>query len=298
MMQAVELLYAAAPDFDAAAIAARISALTGEVTTGVPGAAVTMFVHAAFVVRYADAAMPVQTVIMAAGRAPALADYDKALQQTRGFDGARAAITAAKHVFLVTEMMASGLHPPLRVEAFHAALQAIVELYPPTVLAFVYTQQMIDPADYLAPTDTPVIFRPGRMNVRFFNTGTDDFLMDTLGLEAIGLHDLQCHFRGLAPDAIMRLLYDVGGYIFENGPVFENGHTVQGPERVVAKVETGFAEQPAQITRLDPRRDSITPQQGLVPGSKWVCQFENALAAPEREVLDICPDAPFAAGNR
>jgi DNA-binding NarL/FixJ family response regulator len=39
-------------------------------------------------------------------------------------------------------------------------------------------------------------------------------------------------------------------------------------ERVVAKVETGFSEQPALINRLDPRRDSITPQQGLVEFGK------------------------------
>ncbi len=88
--------------------------------------------------------------------------------------------------------------------------------------------------------------------------------MDTRGLSEIGLHDLQCHFHDLDPNDVSGVLFNTAVYIFENGPVIESGNTVAGFKR----------------------------------GSKWACQFENALVPPEREVLDLNPGAPFAAGNR
>ena len=42
------------------------------------------------------------------------------------------------------------------------------------------------------------------VNVRFFNIqNTEDKLVDTLGLYAIGLPDVQYHFRNLNPDYIV-----------------------------------------------------------------------------------------------
>ena len=88
--------------------------------------------------------------------------------------------------------------------------------------------------------------------------------MDTLGLAALGLPDLQCHFHGLDCNDVARLLHNLGLYVFENGDIIEDGHTIDGPK----------------------------------PGDKWRCQHEMALVKPERMVLDINPGAPYAAGNR
>jgi hypothetical protein len=38
--------------------------------------------------------------------------------------------------------------------------------------------------------------------------------------------------------------------------------------------------------------------EGIQGGAKYVCRFEDALAAPNRIVLDINPGPAFAAGNR
>ena len=70
--------------------------------------------------------------------------------------------------------------------------------------------------------------------------------MDTRGLSEIGLQDLQCHFRNLDPNNVSRVLFNTAVYLFDNGPVIESGNTVAGVEE----------------------------------GSKWECQFENALVAP------------------
>jgi hypothetical protein len=61
-----------------------------------------------------------------------------------------------------------------------------------------------------------------------------------------------------------RVLYSTALYIFERGPVIESGQTVAGIE----------------------------------PGSKWRCQFEDSLLDPKREVLDLHPGQPYAAGKR
>jgi len=263
-MQAVELLYAKRPDFDAEAIAARVAEITGEETDGLSGDASTMIMHKAFVVEYEDGAAPAQTVILRSSDAPEPAHYESELQQSHGTENAAALVEGASDVVMLMEMMARGLHPPNRIEAFHATLQAVIERTQPQALAFKHTQQIIDPLAYLSALDAPPIGRPGSLNVRMFGTGDEDVLMDTRGMDEIGLHDLQCHFKGLPPNAVAGTLYNLAYYIFENGPVIESGHTVQGTEE----------------------------------GSSWVCQFEHSLVDEDREVLDLNPGPPHAAGNR
>ena len=58
------------------------------------------------------------------------------------------------------------------------------------------------------------------LNVRLFRVeggAQGDMLMDTRGLAALGLPDLQMHFRGLNPGRVAGLLFNYGRYIYENG---------------------------------------------------------------------------------
>ena len=125
---------------------------------------------------------------------------------------------------------------------------------------------MVRTADYLDAVGDEPVLRPGTLNVRFFNIAeTDgDMLMDTRGMAELDLPDLQCHFRGLDPNGLSRVLFNTAIYLVEQGPVIESGHTIQGIE----------------------------------PGSKWICQQEDALIGPERTVLDLNPGPPYAAGDR
>jgi hypothetical protein len=88
-------------------------------------------------------------------------------------------------------------------------------------------------------------------------------LMDTRGLNEIGLHDLQCHFHDCDPNDVSNLLFNTAVYIFENGCI-ESGNTVAG----------------------------------IKPDSKWACQFEDSLLEPKRELLDLNPGFPSTSGNR
>jgi hypothetical protein len=89
-------------------------------------------------------------------------------------------------------------------------------------------------------------------------------IMDTLGLAALGLPDLQCHFRTLVPGEVAAVLHNTAYYLFEHGDVIDDGHTVAGIE----------------------------------PESRWTCQHEKSLLKPSRIVLDLNPGPPFAAGGR
>ncbi|MDR2529344.1 MAG: DUF4261 domain-containing protein [Synergistaceae bacterium] len=94
------------------------------------------------------------------------------------------------------------------------------------------------------------------VNARFFNVrGTEDSVVDTLGLYALGLPDVQYHFRGLDPGKVVRHAYNTAVYQFENGAPIQAGESIEGIE----------------------------------PGSSWLCQYERALIQPVRDVLDIAP---------
>lgn len=239
--------------------------LGAELDSSPPGGAAKAFllVHTPF----ANAEIAPQTALMTADAAPDPDAYAEVLQQSWNCPGAQDLLRGGLATCLVAEMMARHLSPPDRATLFHGVLQAVVEVTAPDALVFKHAQQVIAPADYLAAcADKEPILRPGSLNVRFFNISDSDgdMIMDTRGLEEVGLHDLQCHFRDLVPDDVARLLYNTGVYIFQRGPVIESGHTIEGTE----------------------------------PGSKWRCQFENSLLDPRREVLDLDPGPPYAAGNR
>ena len=107
------------------------------------------------------------------------------------------------------------------------------------------------------------------VNVRFFNIqGTEDMVVDTLGMDTLFLPDLQYHFHGMDPNWVVNHAYSLASYILANDNPIENGETVDG-------VENGQLSQKLQ----------------------WKCQYEDALIQPFRGVLDINM-GPYAAGER
>jgi len=266
-LQIVELHFDRDIDFDLAAIRDRSQELLGDIiaigqTEGEPG----ILIHQSHQVAYTEGLLPAQTALLPKQGRADTGLYQKEIQQSWRCQNAQALLERSAHQILITELICMGLEPLVRVQLFHAVLQAAIELTAPIAIVCKHTQQVIDPDDYLEACEQPPYLRPGALNVRFFTlTDTDgDMLMDTLGLHAVGLLDFQCHYRRLEPSQVADHLYGVAVYTVENGPVIENGHTIAG----------------------------------IDGDSKWRCQIENALVPPEREVIDINPGTPFAAGNR
>jgi len=248
-MQMVELHYTTPPQYDPAALAARANELTDsgiEMLTPDSDSGTYLLVHKKQVIETKDGEIAAQTAVLSTG---------KATDPT-----SRCAI-------LITEMLADGMEPSDRIRLFHGVLQAFIEITQPNAIAFMHSQQIVAPLAYLDSCTKDPIERIGSLNVRFFsvsNSENKDMLMDTRGLDEIGLHDLQVHFRELDPNDVSKLLFSTALYIFENGAVVDTGQTVAG----------------------------------TVPDSEWGCQFEKSLVDPNREILDLNPGPPYAAGGR
>jgi hypothetical protein len=165
--------------------------------------------------------------------------------------------------------MSSPLSHQARRKIIANGLLALLETTQVDLIYWAPTQQMLSPADVVERYSDPrELANPlhGFLNVRFFNISNSngDMLMDTLGLNALGLTDFQVHYRGLEPDSVARFLYNLGAYAFEKGDVIDDGHTVDGVDKK----------------------------------TRWTCRRENSLVEPQRAVLDIDPGQPFAVGNR
>lgn len=152
-----------------------------------------------------------------------------------------------------------------RFAQFQRMLADVVEELRPAALHWVPTQQFIRPASFLDAMKEVGFEYPalGALNVRLFAIeGGEDVLMDTLGLGALGLWDLQCHYRGLPPDEMATWLLETARAQFLGDGRY--GETIAGPDGA----------------------------------STWRLREEDALMPPERVLLDIDPGPPYAAGDR
>lgn len=228
------------------------------------------FVHPSHPVILADTTLPAQTLIAEADEPVRATELQSALAQAWDFPGAREAVADVKATVLVTDLMTSTLDHRERLDLFQRALRGLLECVDCDAIRWRPSDRIVSPAAWCAKFDEgdpAFLFSSGAVNVRLFNiaeAGEGEMLMDTLGLGALGLPDLQCHFAGLPPGEMARVLYNTAWYLFNEGDVIEDGHTIEGIEA----------------------------------GSHWRCQHEDSLVAPNRVVLDLNPGAPYAAGNR
>jgi hypothetical protein len=228
------------------------------------------FVQTEHPVEFKDGKMPAQLLIMPGDRGNDSVSIEEAVQQSWGQKDAGTLVASAPHKVFVSDMMASGLPYKERLGIFLDALEAILDVIPSRAIHWRPSQQIVLPGTFLdgrREEGSRFIFS-GPLNVRFYNVSSGEVagekLVDTMGLAALGLPDIQCHFHDLDVDAVVSSLYNVGLYIFENGDVIDDGHTVPG----------------------------------LGADERWSCQHEDALAPPKRAVLDLNPGPRFAAGGR
>jgi hypothetical protein len=203
----------------------------------------------------------------ARGQSPEL---DPAIQQSWWWPQAAAEVSACRASWSLRDLDLVTLDYRWRLRALQRILTATIEATACRAVHWPITQQLLDAAD-LAASMRDHDFRspiPGAINVRFFQLAYDDdpsgdqeYLMDTLGLGALGLLDLQCHFRGLDPEDVARVLYDTASYAYESGAILRPGDTVEGPSA----------------------------------GDRWLCRYTSSLAEPKRELCALDPGFPFAA---
>ena len=180
-------------------------------------------------------------------------------------------LNQCQYSITISDMMASVLEYKQRCELLMDWLEVAVELFPECKAVWIKPSGKLLTANQVLEhnvqrNDRFVYFG---VNVRLFNIqGTNDKIVDTIGLYAIGLPDIQYHFHGIEPDAVVHHAFNIALYIFSNNAPIENEDTIDG---------------------IVDGKQSMDVQ--------WRCHFELSLIQPEREVIDICP-SKYASGER
>jgi hypothetical protein len=183
-----------------------------------------------------------------------IADYKAALDQTWEWNGARKALAGCFNMMLIGDLTGSRLPYPDRLRLITAVAVECTQLTQPRAVVWKEAGCLVEPS-ILAE-------RMARAcNVRLFEVGVrGDHFMDTLGLAAIGLPDIQLRFSKLEPSWVAGWLYGVARYMFEQGDVIEDGDVIPAP----------------------------------TPGEHWACQHGTAAVPPARTVIDVTPGSANA----
>lgn len=227
------------------------------------------FVHPKHLVTYKEGSIPAQVFFNVSDKPPKAEFFAESVQQSWAFPQAAEIASQCKATVFISDLMSSGLEYRERLSLFQNVLGATLSLVNCDGVHLHASRQVLHPSritEALSRELAPSV-AAGAINIRMFNisnAGPGEMVMDSLGLAALGLCDVQCHFKGLEPNDVGRMLYNIAAYLFENGDVIADGHTVEG----------------------------------VRPGTKWRCQHEDALVPPARVVVDINPGQPFAAGGR
>ncbi len=181
-------------------------------------------------------------------------------------ENADALLARCRYKVLLGDWMAAGLPYAERAELLQGWLELAWEWFPDCAAVRFPVSGKLMTADQCRdnPYEGALRFLHGGINLRFFNiAGREEYLADSMGLFALGLPDVQCHFHTLDPNEVVGLVFNVAAYLFEKGDVIADGETVPG----------------------------------LGGDERWHCQHENSLIQPSRVVLDLNPGR-YAAGRR
>lgn len=170
-----------------------------------------------------------------------------------------------------TDMMAACLAPKVRAEMDMNFLEALVELYPDCEAVYFFNSGKLILTRNIRGNKLPNLdrFIKFAVNVRFFNIqGTEDMVVDTLGMGILFIPDLQYHFHGMDPNWVVNHAYCIASYLLSNDNPIKSGDTVDG-------VADGAISRQVQ----------------------WKGRYEGALIQPAREVIDIYMNE-YASGQR
>lgn len=176
-----------------------------------------------------------------------------------------------KYQVVATDMMAQGLDYRERAEMLVNYVEALAEIYPSCkAVVFETSKKMLAREDILectVPKENRFIYYA--VNARFFNVqGTDDMIVDTIGMGTLFMPDLQYHFHDMNPDVVVNHAYNMLSYIYSQGNPIKSGDTIDGIK-----------------------------DDGISPDIQWTVQYEDSLIQPVREVIDINM-GKYASGNR
>lgn len=225
-----------------------------------------------YLAEFKDASVPPQLMIMPCSSFDAESiDLFQKSQMWNCMGERDRILEECRYQIMATDMLAATLPVQDRAELDMDFMEALVELYPQCEAVYLHTSGKLFPAREIRNHQIP---REDRfihfaVNARFFNIqGTEDMMVDTVGMSTLFLPDLQYHFHGMDPNWVVNHAYTVAAYIFKNNDALKNGDTIDGI--------------------VDGRFD---------PNVQWKCRCEDALIQPSRPVFDVCM-GQYASGGR
>lgn len=243
----------------------------GETDSSMKGA--TLFAAMDHIAKFSNGESPVQVSIMPCGVFhPETIDEMRRSQMWDCLPERDRILSECGYCVFANDILCGALDPLERAEFDMDYLEALLELFPACeAVYFLNSGKLI-----LANTIRNKIFTGLDryihyvVNVRFFNIdGTDDHVVDTLGMTLLYLEDLQYHFHGMEPNWVVGHAYTIASYILANRRPVRNGDTVDG----------------------------VSNEGNLEWSLQWKCYFEEALVKPGRPVLDVCMNE-YASGDR
>lgn len=232
----------------------------------------TSFALKKYPVHFKDADLPAQ--VMMADFAEFDQDSISPMERSQLWDvpNSEELLAGCTHRLMISDFMSAGLDYKERCGMLMDWLQTALELFPDCLAVWIPSAGKLLTAEQVknCPVQGDDRFVYVAMNARFFNIeGSGDSIVDTLGLYAIGLPDVQYHYHDLDPNSVVNHAYNAASYTFANNAPIKSGETIDG----------------------------IGADGRLSRELQWRCQYEMSLLQPTREVLDICP-GDFAAGQR
>ncbi len=284
----VQLLYKEKPVIDREALYAKIIEYTGPVRTSEDLAEDTEetlavwearseagheededhyhFFHLNHTLNYQEGPMPVQTVLMPVNDTPTVEMYETALQQSWHWAEAAATIEACQYELMLTDMMARGMPPQRRLPLFNNVLRAILEVAPCEAVYYKASDKLVSSAELLQALQQDQQLY-GALNIRLYQIPGDserkEMVMDSCGLAALGVPDVQCHFYDMEPGEVAQFLMNVADYVYHQGDIIADGETI-----------------------------------GLHENQRWRVEHQYALVMPRRVVLDLDPGETYYAGHQ
>ncbi|TDL99643.1 MAG: hypothetical protein C4K58_07055 [Flavobacteriaceae bacterium] len=181
-------------------------------------------------IELADAVIPAQCLMTLLDKNIELPE--NAFQQNWHWNEANETAKNCNYQLLVTDFMSIPLAYKDRTELIMSFLLAVTKSTNPDAIYSESGQKIIKPADLIKNWDCDEKqFLYGLSNVRLYNIGDSEkkeVLMDTVGLNYIGLPDFQIVFSNYDVNQIANFLTTYSYYIYENGDVIKSGNTIDG----------------------------------------------------------------------
>lgn len=265
-LYSVQLLCETPPRLDADALLAAFRARCPRVVAAEPVFETLVFHHPEHTVSVQGSELPLTHMFLVPQGEPDTSGWPAALEQSWDWAERQAVVPTCCACLVVSDMLGHFYDYPTRLATFHQAVLAALDLVECRAIHWTPAQRMVEPRKYRErrqPGSDDALFPA--VNVRLYRMPPRrehaEILMDTTGLTALGLPDLQCHFHDLDIGFVGTML-NTGAYeVFQRGDFLQDGDTV-------ASIVSGF--------------------------DAWRARHEVSLALPRRLVIDFNPGARYA----